>query len=367
MLNQFKIIVIICTFFSASACVFAPGMDMRKSMRKGDGLVYAKVSGIENSIPIIPISENLIKELSAIESPKTVPSELLANPIDSNYRIGVNDILSVVVWGRPELLAQGNGDNPLMLRQVRDDGSFFFPYAGTVKAKGLTREQIRLDLTRQLDKYFKSPQVDVTIEEYNSQRVVLSGEFNRPVTIPITAVPLTLSQAISIAGGANGVADLTNLQLNRGGRNYSLNYYQLANTGQIHNVVLTNNDVLHLPINQSNNAYVVGEVGRPQPIALTTGRITLTDALATASGLSGISSSGNEVYVVRGVDTLAGEKAIYKLNAKSPAAFLLASRFEIRPQDVIFAGPAELTKWNRMISQLFPFANLLRVSDQIAN
>lgn len=363
-----KTLTYVGCFAVLSSCVFAPGMDMRKSLRKGDGLVYAKTDGLAQDVPIIPINEDLIAQLKPEQAPENIPPELLLPTIDDGYRIGVNDVLSVVVWGQPELLSTGAlGNNPLILRQVRDDGTFFFPYAGTIDAEGLTREQVRLNLTRELDRYFQNPQVDVAIEQYNSQRVVVSGQFNRPVTLPVTAVPLTLSQAISEAAGPNEQADLTDLQLNRSNRLYSLNYHELANNGQIHNIVLRDGDVIHLPVNQSNSAFIVGEVGRAQPITLTTGRITLTDALATAQGLSPRTSSGNEVYVVRGVDSIAGEKAIYKLDAKSPVAFLLASQFEIRSQDVIFVGPAELAKWNRVISQVFPFASLLNAIDQVGS
>ena len=32
----------------------------------------------------------------------------------------------------------------------------------------------------------------------------------------------------------------------------------------------------------------------------------------------------------------------------------------MQPQDIVFVGAAEITRWNRFISQLFPSANILR-------
>jgi polysaccharide biosynthesis/export protein len=67
------------------------------------------------------------------------------------------------------------------------------------------------------------------------------------------------------------------------------------------------------------------------------------------------------VYVIRGVENLADEPAkVFQLDLKSPSAFALAQHIKLQPQDVVYVGPADVTRWNRFISQVFPSANLLR-------
>ena len=67
--------------------------------------------------------------------------------------------------------------------------------------------------------------------------------------------------------------------------------------------------------------------------------------------------------VISATVNLATEKAtVFQLNAASPSSFILANQFEMQPQDVVFVGAAEITRWNRFVSQLFPSANILRTS-----
>ena len=52
--------------------------------------------------------------------------------------------------------------------------------------------------------------------------------------------------------------------------------------------------------------------------------------------------------------------AVFNLDARSPAAFAVASRFSLKAGDVVWIGPAGITRWNRYITQLLPFSGLIR-------
>lgn len=85
-----------------------------------------------------------------------------------------------------------------------------------------------------------------------------------------------------------------------------------------------------------------------------------SDVLGSVGGLKPDHLNGNAVYVIRGVENLDVEPAkIYQLNAESPTAMALATHFEVRPQDVVYVGPANVTRWNRFISQLVPSASIV--------
>lgn len=81
------------------------------------------------------------------------------------------------------------------------------------------------------------------------------------------------------------------------------------------------------------------------------------EAIGTAGGIAQETADGEALYVIRGAEDMAKEPAkVFQLNAKSPTAFALAKHFPLQPQDVVFVGPANITRWNRFISQLLPSA-----------
>ena len=369
-----KAFLVLVASMGLNACAFAPGMHVQTDLWRKQGPEVIPAFGIVDSdiegfIEVTPIDDTVIDALEKTVGIRHVhiPKALLATDIGQAYRVGVNDVLSIVVWGQPELVASGSeGGLPLVARQVKSDGTIFFPYAGTIKVQGKTRQQIRKILTQKLNTYFQDPQIDVSIEQYNSQQVVLSGAFNEPARIPLQGTPLTLEQAIAIAKGVTEKADTGNLQVVRGGRLYHLNYHQLVADGSLSRIVLMHGDAVYMPTNQAK-AYVVGEVGKPQMLPIQADGLTLTDALGVAGGLSPTSADGDQVYVIRGAADQNVRPKVFRLPAKSPAAFILAGRFNIQPQDVIFVGASGLTRWNRVISQLFPSGNLIQTTQGVTD
>ena len=53
---------------------------------------------------------------------------------------------------------------------------YFFHMLVWLKARGLTQDELRDNVTDQLSEYFNDPQVDVTIARFNSQQVFVLGE-----------------------------------------------------------------------------------------------------------------------------------------------------------------------------------------------
>ena len=356
-----KILFGVGVLASLQGCILAPGMDINEMSWRLHGPDSVRAPGLSSTSGVVEvqlITEELIAgQLAEQQQARSLEQAALQelfepNEQDTIYRVGINDVLSIVIWGQPELVASGGaGNSPLVRRQVRGDGTFFFPYIGVTKALGKTREEIRSELTRRLDQYFNAPQVDVAIEDYLSQSISLTGEFNRPSVIPLTGEPLTLAQAIAEAGGPNSDADLRDIRLQRAGRNYSLNYAASTKAeGLLHNLVLRDGDVVHIPASESNFVYLVGDVRSARSIRVRSGSMTLTDALAGAGGINAEGGRGDKVYIFRGATR---KPQVFKLNAKSPTAFLLASDFVLEPEDVIFVGPAEIAKWNRVLRNLF--------------
>jgi len=112
----------------------------------------------------------------------------------------------------------------------------------------------------------------------------------------------------------------------------------------------------------------LGEVRNPQVISFATTNVTLLEALGNSGGLSPDSADGDAVYVIRGAENFANAPStVYHLNAKKPTAYLLAGQFELKAQDVVFVGPANITRWSRFISQLLGSASVVQTGAAFRN
>lgn len=348
---------VLLTGLVLQGCMFAPGQHMNTDYIVRDG------SPESSRIELIPITPKLIAQNQATAEPAGIPQALQSHLPDT-YRIGPGDLLYITVWEHPELTAPSGSQTGIEAngRLVRPDGTLFYPYVGVINAAGLTQEQIRKEIAQKLARFIEQPQIDVSILRFASQKVSLSGAFKDTTPQPITTTPLTLLQAVGNANVDTTVADLSGLTLKRGGVEYRLDLDSLNRGGSsLHNLYLQDGDQIHLPYNDRKKIYVMGETLSARALTFKTSDMSLAEAIGTVGGLNQTTASGKEIYVLRGVDDLSKEPArVFQLDAKSPTGLLLADKFALAPNDIVYVGPANVTRWNRFISSVFPSANLLR-------
>lgn len=353
--------VVLLSGLVLQGCAFAPGQHMTPGEVEDNAPDAPKVK-------LVHITPQTVQQLNIGHQAKPLPPELL-NYRTPEYRIGPGDDLLVTVFEHPELTAPGSQTQiDANSREVLSDGTVFFPYIGKLQAAGKTvaqlREQIRMGLLPQ----YTEVKVDIKVLHYNSQRILLAGAFKTPGSQPITNVPLSLVQAISTAGLDLNDANLAGLSLRRDGQEYTLDVDALnRKDSQLSKIYLKDGDYLHLNSNSPNKIYVIGEVVRPQVISFGTSSLTLMEALGNSGGLSPESADGNAVYVIRAAGINGQAATVYHLNAEKPTAFVLARQFELEAQDVVFVGPANITRWNRYISNLLPSASVVATGAAFKN
>ncbi|KQB52595.1 capsular biosynthesis protein [Pseudomonas endophytica] len=346
-------------------CMFSPGQYLDTSEIGTEG------SPESSRVELIPITPKLIAQNAATYVSSSIPEELLAFKPKA-YKIGPNDVLYITVWDHPELTAPSGPQQQIDAngRLVRPDGSIFYPYIGQVDAAGKSIEELRSTIAQRLAQYVDSPQVDLSVLRFASQKATMSGAVLKAGPLPITTSPVNIVEALGAAEVNAQSADLSSLTLTRDGREYVLNLDALnaAKGSQLHNVYLKDGDQLYLPYNDRKKIYVMGEVLAPQALTFKTKGMNLADVVGSVGGLNQTTSNGNALYVIRGAENLETEPAkVYQLDAQSPVAFAVATQFELKPQDIVYVGPAQVTRWNRLISQLLPSATILGTSATATN
>jgi polysaccharide export outer membrane protein len=106
--------------------------------------------------------------------------------------LGPNDLFEVRVYQEPELSG---------MYQVGPQGDIMFPLCKQVTVSGLTANGAAEKLRDCLAKGFlRNPQVSVLVKEFNSRKVFVFGEVQKPGTFPFED-GMSVVQALTLAGG----------------------------------------------------------------------------------------------------------------------------------------------------------------------
>lgn len=115
-------------------------------------------------------------------------------PLGAGYKIGPMDTLSIKVFKMPDLTGE---------YEVDLTGQIAMPLLGNVPAANLTTAQLDQALTQRLgEKYLENPDVGVSIKSSTARMVTVDGAVNKSGSYPVMG-PMTLMQAVALAGGTN--------------------------------------------------------------------------------------------------------------------------------------------------------------------
>jgi polysaccharide export outer membrane protein len=268
-----------------------------------------------------------------------------------DYEIGPGDVLKVVVLGQAEMT--GNFT-------VGPDGMVAFPILGKVKASETTTLELERKLTVLLaDGILKRPQVTVTVGEYGSQKVFVTGEVQRPgqyslkadrsllallgdigplgsnvgheviVVRPPSGVPAATGPAVPLslteepgtetaerpsgesppaqsapAPTDSGIPGLPFVA--PGSEVFRVSLLELQSGNPEKNIALRAGDTVYFP--RASQVYVMGSVARPGPYRYQEG-MTVLQALTLAGGVTERGSAGR-TKVIRIVNGKKVEKKV---------------------------------------------------------
>jgi polysaccharide export outer membrane protein len=134
------------------------------------------------------------------KKPAGVPPSL-----SEEYRVGAGDKLRIEVYKDPQLSQSV---------QVRPDGKITLPLVGDLDAVNHTPIELRDSIATSLKEYMTNPVVTVIVVEATAATAYVMGEVNRPGAVTLQA-PLTVLQALALAGGLKDFADAKNIKILR--------------------------------------------------------------------------------------------------------------------------------------------------------
>jgi polysaccharide export outer membrane protein len=324
---------------------------------------------------VVDILAQNAPRLSSAFSDRRVPGEI---------RFGIGDIVGVTIF---EAAAGGlfipaeAGVRPgnfiaLPNQQVDASGNISVPYAGTIRAKGRTPVEVQQEIVEVIKNRAIEPQVVVSLVDQRTSLISVLGDVRTASRFPASAAGEHILDAITRAGGPSSAGYDTWVMLERDGRRATVPFGALVYE-PTNNIFVHPNDTIYLYrepqtfiVFGASNGSTTGSAASGATLTATTTtttttgaqglftfdawRISLAEAIAKAGGLSDAVADPASVFLYRGetrqfasrlgVDVARFEgpiiPIIYEVNLRDPAAYFLATKFQIRNKDVIYISNA---------------------------
>ncbi len=120
--------------------------------------------------------------------------------------LGIGDVFEVRVFQEPDLTG---------IYRLASDGSINFPLCGRVVLGGLSTAAASDRLAECLGRsYLRNPQVSIFVKEYNSKKVFVFGEVQKPGTF-VFEDSMSIVQAVTLAGGFSAHAAKNSVSVTR--------------------------------------------------------------------------------------------------------------------------------------------------------
>ncbi len=324
-------------------------------------------SELPEFVRVIPLTPENINQSNAAPRQGHSTSQLPTARSTWQYNIGVGDVLSIIVWDHPELtLPAGPQRSQLESGStVNESGAIFYPYLGQVRVAGRIVGDVQRELTERLQEYIPDPQIEVKVAAYNARKVVVTGAINAPQSLPITNIPLTLLEAVNASGGLAESANGQLVSIRRGGSTSYVNLQSFLENGRSsNNPILRGGDIVNVPTAAPSRAFILGKIASPGVVELGPSDVSLTEAITMKGGLDEARADASGIFVFRNQQERID---VFQLDATTPLAFVLATKFALQPDDVVYIVSDPAARWNEIIGQLIPTIGAVRQAQIIGN
>ena len=245
----------------------------------------------------------------------TLPGRGVVPDVSQTYKIGIDDVVIIRVFGHPELSREA---------PVSSSGNIRLPFFEEIPAVCLTETELAELIASKLKKYLRDPQVDVIVKEYRSQPVAVMGAVTHPGRFQLQR-RVRLLELVTFAGGpsnqagstirvihsadhdycAGGVKEQTTQQADiaEGGAGDSslqfsaIKLRDLLAGNPSANPYIQPGDIISIP--EADQFFVTGSVIKPGAYALNN-KMTLTQAIGMAGGIN-MEGAKNRIRLVRPV------------------------------------------------------------------
>jgi len=330
--------------------------------------------------------------------------------------IGIGDTISITIWDFGGLLSTASGQPPMPAvsgagasaaapapgqslpvqqslpvaatstipaQMVDQDGNVTVPYAGVIKAAGLSSAALQRAIAVALKPVMIHPQVLVSIGANQSSFVTVAGDVVRPGRVPLMLSGFRLLDVIALSGGGTAPASDIQVRVTRANVTKSERLDDISKSPN-ENIYMRADDLVVLD-REPQSVVVLGATNHNAQIPFGKATLNLAEAVGNGGGLTDIQSDPYGVFVFRyepattlralGVpapvataNTVNGLTAVvYHINLKDPDGFFMAQAFSMHDHDVIYVANSDFVQIDKMLRLILTGAAIFKSSSIVSN
>jgi polysaccharide biosynthesis/export protein len=268
-------------------------------------------------------------------------------PPSGKYILGPGDVVTVTVWGHPELSGK---------RVIGPDGEIQLPFVGSFKVAGLNADDASRKLTSALREDYLNTAASVIVDSYNSNQIIVLGHVAHQGVLTFSGDP-TLLEALAKAGAAPTKGDQdgmpTRCAIIRGrNRIMWVDLRPLMKGTDISlNMSLQRNDLLFVPDPDDELVYVMGQVKNPGPYPLTA-NMSFLEALSRAGGPNDSAQPGKIVLARPSKNTEEVVDLESDIQKSGP-------NYQLEAGDIVYVPKSGLAKLGYVLQQINPITTMV--------
>jgi protein involved in polysaccharide export with SLBB domain len=135
---------------------------------------------------------------------------VLSNGADSAYRLFARDVITLGVYGEPDMTTE---------LRIAGNGMINVPLLGNVHVVGLnlTAAERKIEEAYIEQQIFIRPQITLQVKEYSKKEVSILGQIGKQgkVELPPESVEMNIVNAVSLAGGFTRIAKADSVSVTR--------------------------------------------------------------------------------------------------------------------------------------------------------
>ena len=320
--------------------------------QKGDAFVVAVTPAVARATAVQPV----FGFSDSFRNAGVLASDMISSGDTINITVYEN------VKDEPLLGNTGQRVSGLSEIQVDGQGFIYIPYAGRIKAAGLTPEGLRQAVTRKLEDQTPDPQVSVSRRPGEGSTVSISGQAGLNGVYPIEASTRTLGTMLAKAGGVTVDPAIAIVRVTRGrytGKIWLNDLFENPNL----DIALRAGDKIVVE-KDSRKFLALGATGAQSLVPFDSETMSALEAIATVGGLSTMSADPTGVFVLRDEseaiaravlgrsDLIGDQRIVYVLDLTEPTGLFEARDFMIRDGDTLYVTEAPFVQWQKTLGAI---------------